>query len=66
MPRELLHDHPQFADLNRIVAQEKGIDPALIEKDYAKAYAIGSALYYQGRPTFREIMDAIEAYRDKL
>ncbi|MEA2893786.1 MAG: hypothetical protein QOI05_4579, partial [Bradyrhizobium sp.] len=36
------------------------------EKDYAKAYAIGSALCYQGRPTFREIMDAIEAYRDTL
>src|SRR5947209_13608176 len=34
MPRELLHNHPQFADLIRIVAQEKGIDPALIEKDY--------------------------------
>ena len=33
---------------------------------YTKAYAIGSALYYQGRPTFQEIMDAIEAYRDKL
>jgi hypothetical protein len=34
MPRDYLHDHPQFADLIRIVANEKGIDPALIEKDY--------------------------------
>jgi hypothetical protein len=34
MPREILHNHPQFADLVRIVAQEKGIDPALVEKDY--------------------------------
>jgi hypothetical protein len=34
MPRDYLHNHPQFADLMRIVAQEKGIDPALIEKDY--------------------------------
>jgi hypothetical protein len=34
MPADYLHNHPQFADLLRIVAQEKGIDPALVEKDY--------------------------------
>src|SRR4030081_4123786 len=34
MPADYLHNHPEFADLLRIVAQEKGIDPALIEKDY--------------------------------
>ncbi|SIO66672.1 Nucleotidyl transferase AbiEii toxin, Type IV TA system [Bradyrhizobium erythrophlei] len=34
MPREYLHNHPQFADLIRIVAEEKIIDPALVEKDY--------------------------------
>lgn len=34
MPPDFLHDHPQFADLIRIVAEEKGIDPALVEKDY--------------------------------
>ncbi|WP_119389805.1 nucleotidyl transferase AbiEii/AbiGii toxin family protein [Taklimakanibacter lacteus] len=34
MPADYLHSHPQFSDLIRIVAQEKGIDPALIEKDY--------------------------------
>jgi hypothetical protein len=34
VPRDYLHDHPQFADLIRIVADEKGIDPALVEKDY--------------------------------
>jgi hypothetical protein len=34
MPRNLLHNHPQFADLIRIVAGEQGIDPALVEKDY--------------------------------
>src|SRR5258708_38723645 len=33
MPRDFLHDHPQFADLIRIVAEEKGIDQALVEKD---------------------------------
>jgi hypothetical protein len=34
MPRDYLHNHPQFAELIRIVAEEKGIDPALVEKDY--------------------------------
>jgi len=34
VPREYLHDHPEFADLIRIVAEEKIIDPALVEKDY--------------------------------
>lgn len=34
MPRDFLHNHPQFADLIRIVAEEKSIDPALVEKDY--------------------------------
>jgi hypothetical protein len=34
MPRDFLHNHPEFADLIRIVAEEKGIDPTLVEKDY--------------------------------
>jgi Nucleotidyl transferase AbiEii toxin, Type IV TA system len=34
MPRDYLHNHPEFADLVRIVAREKSIDPALVEKDY--------------------------------
>ncbi len=34
MPRDYLHNHPDFADLTRIVATEKKIDPALVEKDY--------------------------------
>jgi Nucleotidyl transferase AbiEii toxin, Type IV TA system len=34
MPADYLHKHPQFRDLIRIVAQEKKIDPALVEKDY--------------------------------
>ena len=34
MPADHLHNHPQFADLIRIVAEEKGIDPSLVEKDY--------------------------------
>ena len=34
MPRDFLHNHPQFADLIRIVADERKIVPALIENDY--------------------------------
>ena len=34
MPPDYLHHHPQFADLIRIVAEEKGISAALVEKDY--------------------------------
>ena len=33
MPADYLHNHPQFTDLIRIVAAEKGIDPVLVEKD---------------------------------
>jgi hypothetical protein len=31
---DYLHNHQQFADLIRIVVEEKHIDPALVEKDY--------------------------------
>src|SRR5882724_1602098 len=31
---DYLHNHPDFADLIRIVAEQKGIAPALVEKDY--------------------------------
>ena len=34
MSSDYLHNHRQFSDLIRIVAQDKGIDPALVEKDY--------------------------------
>jgi len=34
MPRDFLHNHPQFADLIRIVANDQGIAPGLVEKDY--------------------------------
>jgi len=34
MPADFLHNHPQFPELIRIVAQQKGIDPALVEKDH--------------------------------
>jgi hypothetical protein len=34
MPRDFLHNHRQFGDLIRIVAEDRRIVPALVEKDY--------------------------------
>lgn len=34
MPHEYLHNHREFPELIRIVAAQKSIEPALIEKDY--------------------------------
>jgi hypothetical protein len=34
MPPDFLHNHSQFGDLIRIVADDQGIAPALVEKDY--------------------------------
>jgi hypothetical protein len=34
MSANYLHNHPQFPEVIRIVAQQRGIDPALVEKDY--------------------------------
>jgi hypothetical protein len=33
MSADFLHDHPQLADLIRIVARERRIDPALVVRD---------------------------------
>jgi predicted nucleotidyltransferase component of viral defense system len=34
VPLDFLHRHRNFPDLIRIVADEREIDPALVEKDY--------------------------------
>lgn len=34
MPADFLHNHSEFPELIRIVAEQRGIDPALVEKDY--------------------------------
>lgn len=34
MPTGYLHDHPNFADLIRILASDMDVDPSLVEKDY--------------------------------
>src|SRR5688572_20580609 len=34
MPADYLHNHESFADLLRIVGEERSIAPVLVEKDY--------------------------------
>ena len=34
MPHEYLHQDKEFADLIRIVGEERSIAPVLVEKDY--------------------------------
>jgi hypothetical protein len=34
VPADFLHNHPEFPELIRIVVEQKGIDSALVEKDY--------------------------------
>jgi len=34
MSADFLHNHAEFPELIRIVAQQRGVDPALVEKDY--------------------------------
>lgn len=34
MPTDYLHNHRDFTALIRIVAEQRGIDPALVEKDH--------------------------------
>lgn len=34
MAKNYLHNHKQFGDLLNIVAEKRGIEPYLIEKDY--------------------------------
>lgn len=34
MSADFLHNHPEFPELIRIVARERSLDPALVEKDY--------------------------------
>jgi hypothetical protein len=54
-------DNQNIAENEAFLLSDSGTRAA-----YAKAYAISSALYYKGRPTFQEILDAIETQRDKL
>jgi predicted nucleotidyltransferase component of viral defense system len=34
MPTDYLHNHKQFPELIRIVAEQNSVDPVLVEKDY--------------------------------
>lgn len=72
MPRDYLHDHPQFADLIRIVADEKGIDPALVEKDYWIMHCLhglqqfGFALQLKGGTSLSKGHQAINRFSEDI
>lgn len=50
---DYLHNHTDFSDLIKIVADEKGIEPGLVEKDY-------------WQPPFDELMERIALHIQKL
>jgi predicted nucleotidyltransferase component of viral defense system len=72
MPRDYLHDHPQFADLIRIVADEMGIDPALVEKDYWIMHCLhglqqfGFALQLKGGTSLSKGHQAINRFSEDI
>jgi len=72
MPRDYLHDHPQFADLIRIVADEKGNDPALVEKDYWIMHCLhglqqfGFALQLKGGTSLSKGHQAINRFSEDI
>ena len=58
MPRDYLHNHPEFADLLRIVAAEKGIDPGLVEKDYMSLADLLPGSFITRRPKMHSTSSA--------
>jgi len=44
MPRDFLHNHPQFADLIRIVADAEAIRAAIVDRNAAPPAAGSNAL----------------------
>jgi hypothetical protein len=60
-------NHFPKADNQNIASNEAFLlsDPQT-RATYARAYAIGSALYYKGRPSFEQILNEIKGRADKL
>src|SRR5215470_14003362 len=72
MPGDYLHNHPEFADLIRIVADERGIDPALVEKDYWIMHCLyglqrlGLAFQLKGGTSLSKGHQAIERFSEDI
>lgn len=57
MAIDYLHNHPDFADLIRIVGEERAIVPALVEKDYYDVFCLLQAQDVQtfiGTPAYHD------------
>ena len=68
MPRDFLHNHRQFADLIRIVAENEAfvLRDAETRATLQKAYAASSALYFRSQPAFDDILAEIAKWAPKL
>lgn len=72
MPADYLHTHRQFADLIRIVAEARGIDPALVEKDYWIMHCLyglqrlGLTFQLKGGTSFSKGHQAIERFSEDI
>jgi|SRR6266851_5064015 len=69
MPRDYLHNHSEFADLIRIVAADKGIDPGLVEKDYWIMHCLyglqklGLTFELKGGPRSPKVFRSLDGFR---
>jgi hypothetical protein len=72
MPADYLHNHPEFAELIRIVAQERGMDPALVEKDYWITHSLyglqqlGLTFQLKGGTSLSKGHQAIERFSEDI
>lgn len=67
-----IHDDPDFEDLLRIVADRKGLGPALVEKDYWVAHSLwalqdmGFDLWFKGGTSLSKGFGIIERFSEDL
>jgi hypothetical protein len=72
MPADYLHNHRQFSDLIRIVAADKDIVPALVEKDYwimhclYGLHRLGMSFELKGGPSLSKGFHIIDRFSEDI
>ena len=72
MPADYLHNHRQFSDLIRIVAADKDIVPALVEKDYWIMHCLyglqrlGMSFELKGGPSLSKGFHIIDRFSEDI
>lgn len=61
-----LHELPDFKDLIQVVAEQKGIEPSLVEKDYWIKFQRTSSLYCQEHLTLSDLIQRIHENLDVM